>query len=357
MEKERTRTGRKGRGNYFRSVTLGVISVKLFVESYWITRLGAPVLCTAARGILREIRLIRLILLGRFHSGAMRRGAALRLPAATTPFTRLPHLDGVPRRTKPGAVVLYLKDSQRQRCAEATFSSGNLISSVESGPRPLFTPPREISTALRFLAHTRPTRIPGIECAIYAVSTQVNQKGRPSRKASPKGGTVSSSPAFIRRQCTMPVCLRSPSTPPPSSRALLPSRSRLRLGFDLWRIIFTLISSRQMSPGRKTGGECKEERRTGRGINSLERLYPSRRKAERDCGNEWGKYARFILCEIQTNDYSRMVERNCHRRLNRIRANRVIVLRVRVHCELSIIHDGPDLSRIFNFIAHSCYYL
>lgn len=55
-------------------------------------------------------------------------------------------------------------------------------------------------------------------------------------------------------------------------------------------------------------------------------------------------------------NYSRIVEQNSHRRLNRIRANRVIVLHVQVHRKLSIIHEGPDLSPIFNFIVHSCYY-
>lgn len=123
-------------------------------------------------------------------------------------------------RDEPGAVVLYLKNSQRQRCMEATSSSGNLISNVAawSDPRPLFTPLREISTALRFFAHTQPTLPDFALNTRYtraAVSTQVNQKGKPSRKASPKGGTVSSSPAFMRQQCTMRVCL------PPLFRALV----------------------------------------------------------------------------------------------------------------------------------------
>jgi len=131
-EEKRTRTRRKGRANYFRSVTLGVISVKLFVESYWITRLGAPVpvLCTAARGILREIRLIRLILLGRFHSGAARQGLSVSPPLPPLSWD-FPIPMGSPEgRDEPGAVVLYLKDSQWRWCAEAISSSGNLISNV-----------------------------------------------------------------------------------------------------------------------------------------------------------------------------------------------------------------------------------
>jgi len=174
-----------------------------------------------ARGILREIRLIRLILLGRFRgAGALRRFVAV--PPFPSP---LPGNRGgrggegrVGNRAEPGAVP-YLEDSRRrrrrQRQGSAVSSPGNLIPKR----RVVFALPPEISTALWFPERGEPT-LPAPAFNARDISAQVGREGRPKPegRASP-GGTVSLSRLFVRVYSTTMrgAQVRAPfSLPPPS---------------------------------------------------------------------------------------------------------------------------------------------
>jgi len=170
-----------------------------------------------AGGILREIRLIRLILLGRFRGPGPP-------PFRGTPLPPREN-EGAGNRAEPGAVP-YLEDSRRRRT------------------RPF--PPREISfpNAAWFLpfleklvplygslrAGNSPSRLPHSMPATYP--RRWGEKVDPNRREEPHPRERSLYPvylsAFIRRQC---AAHRS-GPPPPLLLVALASRARLEADSD-----------------------------------------------------------------------------------------------------------------------------
>lgn len=172
------------------------------------------------------------------------------------------------------------------------------------------------------------------------VSTQVNQKGRPSGKTSPRGRNG----LFIPRLSDDNAQCMSAS--PPLSPLFRELKVRVD-EFGLWRIIFTLISSRQMSPKGKRANVKRSEEvvATVSGCRMIRwkssRLY-TLKNTIRECGNKWGKIRSLSFIPFMlTNEWSLEYDRiKLSPKLNRIRINRCFT---RAHCKLSITY-GHNLS-------------